>query len=125
MKTDLKTRPMFHSKDCRIRAHLMICFLALTLIRGLERRISSSYGPGDRYPEGRYTVQKLLDAIRDINVVLADGGRAYIPDYDNSPLISDLLRIFDLTDLSRQVIMKDTMKKILQRIKTSPEMYRE
>ncbi len=125
MKTDLKTRPMYHSKDCRIRAHLMICFLALTLIRGLERRISSSYGPGDRYPEGRYTVQKLLDAIRDINVVLADGGRAYIPDYDNSPLISDLLRIFDLTDLSRQVIMKDTMKKILQRIKTSPEMYRE
>ena len=51
-------------------------------------------------------------------------GQGYIPDYENSELISDLLNIFELQPLGNQVVMSDTLKKIIKKIKTSPAMYK-
>ena len=49
-------------------------------------------------------------------------GQAFAPDYNNSDLISELLECFDLKELGKQIVMKDTLKNILKKIKTSPEM---
>lgn len=38
-KTDLSVRPIYHFKPERIEAHLLLCFLAFTLIRHAEYRI--------------------------------------------------------------------------------------
>jgi len=38
-KTDLKTRPIYHRKNHRIKAHICICFMAYTLYKELERRL--------------------------------------------------------------------------------------
>lgn len=38
-KTDLKTRPIYHRKNQRIKAHICICFMAYTLYKELERRL--------------------------------------------------------------------------------------
>ena len=46
----------------------------------------------------------------------------YAPDYNNSELMSELLECFDLKELGKQIVMKDTLKNILKKIKTSPEM---
>lgn len=37
MKTNLKSRPFYHNKGSRIVAHFQTCFMALLLIRGIER----------------------------------------------------------------------------------------
>ena len=38
LKGVLRLRPVFHSKDERIRAHILICFLALVVVRLAETR---------------------------------------------------------------------------------------
>lgn len=122
MKTELKSRPFYHNKDSRIAAHFQTCYMALLLIRGVERKIAQNNPENLRYPNGKYTVPQILDAIRNINMISVADGRAYMPDYDNSELISELLKIFDLEAFNREIVMKDNLKKILKKIMTSPEM---
>ena len=122
MKTDLRSRPFYHNKDTRIKAHFLTCFTALLLLRGLERRIADNSKENDRYPDGKYTISELLEALRAISLIRIAEGQAYVPDYKNSEVITELLRIFELEEFTRQVVMKDDLKKILKKIKNSPEM---
>ncbi len=125
MKTDLKSRPFYHNKDDRIVAHFQTCFIALLLIRGIERLIARRHPVHEHYPNGKYTVSEILQALRSLEVISIADGKAYMPAYNNSELITELLDIFDLQALGNQVVMKDTLKKILKKIKTSPEFYKE
>ena len=43
LKGTLLLRPVFHRKDERIRAHVLICFLALVLVRLAETRTSATW----------------------------------------------------------------------------------
>ncbi len=43
LKGVLRLRPVSHSKDERIRAHILICFLALVIIRVAETRTSETW----------------------------------------------------------------------------------
>ena len=40
-KTDLRFRPIFHRKENRIKAHLLICFAAYALYKELEIKIKA------------------------------------------------------------------------------------
>ena len=122
MKSDLKSRPFYHNKDSRIIAHFQNSFIALLLIRGIERKIARHNIDNMKYPEGKYTVPEILDAIRELSLISIAEGQAFAPDYNNSDLISELLECFDLKELGKQIVMKDTLKNILKKIKTSPEM---
>ena len=124
MKTS-KSRLFYHNKDSRIIAHFITCFMTLVLIRGLERKIALQAGPHDRYPNGKYTVDELLQAIKDIELVSVSQGQAFMPSYNNSEIISELLKIFDMQQFGQQVVMKDTLKNILKKIKANLEMYQE
>jgi transposase len=42
-KHDLKTRPIFHWKPERVRAHIAICYIAYALVRYLEHRVRLQY----------------------------------------------------------------------------------
>lgn len=37
MKTDFKSRPVYHSKDEMIKAHFLTCFLTLVVYRYVEK----------------------------------------------------------------------------------------
>ena len=43
MKTTLKLRPNYHSKDDRIRCHIFLCFLALLLVRVVENKTEKTW----------------------------------------------------------------------------------
>lgn len=43
MKTTLDLRPVYHSKDERIRSHVLLCWLALLLIRVVENKTKLSW----------------------------------------------------------------------------------
>ncbi len=96
--------------------------MALLLIRGIERKIAKHHIDNLKYPEGKYTVPEILDAIRELSLISIAEGQAFAPDYNNSELMSELLECFDLKELGKQIVMKDTLKDILKKIKTSPEM---
>jgi len=43
LKTTLELRPVYHRKDDRSRAHVLICFLALVLVRICEQQTGLSW----------------------------------------------------------------------------------
>ena len=56
MKTEFKARSVYLSREDRIRAHFLICFLSLTLYRLLEKKLGNSYTP-----------RELIHTLQDMN----------------------------------------------------------
>ena len=56
MKTDFSARPVYLRDENRIKAHFLVCFLALTLYRYLEKKLDSEY-----------TCEELLDTLKAMN----------------------------------------------------------
>jgi transposase DDE domain len=56
MKTDFSARPVYLQDENRIRAHFLICFLALTLYRYLEKKL-----------DYKYTCEEILNTLKTIN----------------------------------------------------------
>lgn len=57
-KTDLKFRPIFHRKETRIKAHLIICFAAYALFKELEIKIKKN--------NVDLSVQKAMDTLKEV-----------------------------------------------------------
>lgn len=57
-KTDLRFRPIFHRKETRIKAHLIICFAAYALYKELEILIKKN--------KIELSVQKTIDELKEI-----------------------------------------------------------
>ena len=68
MKTDFEARPVYVRREDRIRAHFLICYMALLLFRLMEKKLGS-----------RYTSSQIIDSLREYRL-LKIGGRGYIPD---------------------------------------------
>jgi hypothetical protein len=45
LKSEIETAPVFHRLPDRIRAHALICFLALILYRVLQMRLKAKHNP--------------------------------------------------------------------------------
>ena len=56
MKTDFSARPVYLQDENRIKAHFLICFLALIIYRYLEKKLDL-----------RYTCEELLDTLKGMN----------------------------------------------------------
>ena len=59
MKQVLDLRPVFHRLEDRIRAHVLLCWLALLLIRVVETRTTSPDGTSTSWPRARESLQRL------------------------------------------------------------------
>lgn len=64
MKSDFDARPIYLNKREHIRAHFLICFVALVVIRLIQN------GMG----EGRLSAERIADALRGANCLLERGG---------------------------------------------------
>ena len=78
MKTDFSARPIYLREENRIKAHFLICFLALTVYRYLEKKLDS-----------RYTCEELLDTLKAMNFAgIQEQG--FIPLYRREKITDDL-----------------------------------
>ena len=101
MKSEFKSRPVFHSKDEMIKAHFVICFLALMVYRCLEKKLNE-----------KYTASEIIDTLREMYVKL-EKPDAYIPNYIRTDLTDDLHEKFGFrTDL--EVLKEKYLKKIFR-----------
>lgn len=104
MKTDFKSRPVFHSNDEMIKAHFLTCFLALVVYRYVEKNLDE-----------KYTVPEIIDTLRDMNLKL-ENVNSYIPNYIRTNLTDALHNKFGFrTDF--EVISEKNIKKILRQTK--------
>ena len=78
MKTDFSARPIYLREENRIKAHFLICFLALTVYRYLEKKLDS-----------KYTCEELLDTLKGMNFAgIQEQG--FIPLYRREKITDDL-----------------------------------
>ena len=104
MKSEFKARPVFLSRDDRIEAHFMTCFLSLIIYRILEKKLGE-----------KYTCNEIIEGLRDMNFneVKAEG---YIPSYTRTDFTDDLHEAFGFRTDYEIVTLKE-MKKIIKRTK--------
>ena len=101
LKTDFRARPVYLSRDDRIKAHFTTCFLALTLYRYLEKRLKEEF-----------TSTEIISQLRGMNFYSAPG-EGYIPTYTRTDFTDALHEAFGFrTDY--QIVTTKQMKKIFK-----------
>lgn len=101
MKSEFKSRPVFHSKDEMIKAHFLICFLALMLYRCLEKKLDE-----------KYTVSEIIETLREMNIK-KENNDSYSPNYIRTDITDALHEKFGFrTDF--EVIKEKNFKKIFR-----------
>ena len=104
MKTDFKSRPVYHTNDEMIKAHFLTCFLALVVYRYLEKELDE-----------KYTAPEIIGTLREMNMKV-ENETSYIPNYIRTNLTDDLHDKFGFrTDF--EVISEKNIKKILKQTK--------
>lgn len=104
MKSEFKARPVYLSRDDRIKAHFTTCFLSLALYRYLEKKLDE-----------KFTSHAIVTGLREMNFysVPSDG---YIPTYRRTDFTDALHEAFGFrTDY--QIVSTTQMKKIFKETK--------
>lgn len=78
MKTDFSAKPVYLQDENRIKAHFLICFLALTIYRFLEKKL-----------DYKYTCEELLDTLKAMNFAEIQE-QGFIPLYKREAITDDL-----------------------------------
>ena len=103
MKSEFKSRPAYLTREDRIKAHFLTCFLALVIYRYLEKEL-----------EEKYTAPEIIETLQNMNLTLKDGD--YIPNYTRTELTDLLHKKFGFrTDY--EIITEKNIKKICKETK--------
>lgn len=104
IKHEFKARPVYLSRDKRIEAHFITCFIALMIYRLLEKRL------GDKY-----TSIEIIDGLRSLDFYKVKG-EGYIPAYTRTDFTDDLHNMFGFrTDY--QIVTNKQMGDIFRKTK--------
>ena len=103
MKSEFKARPVYLSREDRIKAHFTTCFLALTIFRYLEEKINEEY-----------TVSEIIETLRNMNFNKKEYD--YIPSYTRTN-ITDLLHEKFNFRTDYEIISDKNFKKIFKQTK--------
>jgi len=105
MKSEFEARPVYLSRDERIEAHFITCFIALVIYRLLEKRLQE-----------QFTCSEIISELREINFMEIKG-EGYVPVYTRTDFTDVLHEAFGFrTDY--QIITTSMMKKIFKKTKT-------
>ena len=104
MKSDFKSRPVYHSRDEMIKAHFITCFLSLIVYRFLEKKLDE-----------KYTTTEIIETLRTMDIKL-EKHDSYSPNYIRTDLTDDLHNKFGFrTDFEVMNIKK--LKEIFKQTK--------
>ncbi len=104
MKSEFKSRPAYLTREDRIKAHFLTCYLALVIYRYLEKEL-----------EERYTAPEIIETLQNMNLTFKDGD--YIPNYTRTDLTDLLHEKFGFrTDY--EIITEKNIKKICKETKS-------
>ena len=100
MKSDFLARPVNLSREDRIKAHFMTCFISLFIYRLLEKKLNY-----------KYTTSQILETLKKMTM-LEQKGLGFEPEYERTDITDNLHDLFKFnTDL--EIVNYKKMKKIL------------
>ncbi|MGI6713219.1 MAG: IS1634 family transposase [Bacillota bacterium] len=104
-KNDLKTRPVYLSRQDRIESHFLICFIALAIIRIVQHKLGN-----------KYSANHIMESLRKINCTRVDKNLYIFDHVDEITLaMKDALGI----DFSKEFLTLKEIKNILALSKRS------
>lgn len=104
MKSEFESRPVHLSREDRIKAHFVTCFLALVVYRFLEKKTDE-----------RYTAPELLETLRNMNFY-KEKNDGFSPAYTRTDITDLLHEKFDFrTDY--EIITEKNFEKIFKQTK--------
>lgn len=104
MKSDFVARPINLSREDRIKAHFMTCFISLFIYRLLEKKLNY-----------KYTTSQILSTLKNMTMV-EQKGLGFEPIYERTDITDSLHELFNFnTDL--ELINYKKMKKILDNVR--------
>lgn len=104
MKSDFVARPINLSREDRIKAHFMTCFISLFIYRLLEKKLNY-----------KYTTSQILSTLKNMTMV-EQKGLGFEPIYERTDITDNLHELFNFnTDL--ELINYKKMKKILDNVR--------
>ena len=104
MKSEFEARPVYLSREDRIRAHFTTCYLALTVFKYLEKRIDGDFSSGD-----------IIETLREMKFQCIPKS-GYVPVYTRTDLTDALHDAFDFrTDY--EIVTNKTFKGIFKKTK--------
>ena len=86
-KTHLEARPVYLSRQDRIRSHFLVCFLALLLLKLLQKQLTDSFP--EAYKEHPLTVDQLIDTLQNLRFGQIQG-LGYVPMFQRTSLTDQL-----------------------------------
>ena len=104
IKHEFKARPVYLSRDKRIEAHFITCFIALLAYRLLERKLGN-----------KYTSTEIIEGLRSLDFSKVKG-EGYVPAYTRTDFTDDLHAAFGFrTDY--QIVTNKQMGDIFRKTK--------
>ena len=104
MKSEFKARPVFLSREDRIKAHFTTCFLALVIFRYLEKKLNE-----------QYTSAQIIETLKNFEFK-NENDIGYSPLYTRTDL-TDLLHTSFGFETDLEIIENKNLKKIINQTK--------
>lgn len=101
LKTNFSSRPVYHHKENRIKAHFLICYTALSIYRLLEVKLDRN--------KTHFTTEQIIETLQNMNVVNCSD-MYYQACYTGSDVLDSLEQLFDLK-LNRKYYQPKTLNK--------------
>lgn len=102
LKTNFSSRPVYHRKESRIKAHFLICYTALLIYRLLEVKLDRN--------KTHFTTEQIIETLQNMNVVNCSD-IYYQACYTGSDVLDSLEQLFDLK-LNRKYYQPKTLNKL-------------
>lgn len=111
-KTHLGARPVYLSRQDRIKSHFLICFLALTILKMLQLQTVRAFP--ETYKADPLSIDKLVHTLQDIRFdqILAAG---YKPAFTRTTL-TDHLQTLAGVEINRQIITRPKMNSFYRNV---------
>lgn len=105
-KTHLEARPVFLSRQDRIKSHFLICFLSMVVLKLLQKQIVQTYP--DAYRDNPLAIDSLIDALRSIKF-------GKLPKHHYQPMftrtqLTDQLQALANIDVNKEIISAQKMR---------------
>lgn len=103
-KSFLDTRPVYLQRSDRIRSHFLICFLAMVILKMLQKQLNM--------PD--LSIDRLISTLRDFKVAHLKGA-GYIPLFERNQLTDRLQENADVC-IDTQIIKQKTMNALYRKV---------
>lgn len=114
-KTFLDARPVYLQRQDRIKSHFLICFLAMLILKILQRQIMETH-PG-AYAEEPLTIDNLVGTLRDFKFGTLPGAN-YQPMFNRTAL-TDRLQTLAGINANTQIISSQKMRALHRQVNKS------